>query len=226
MDRLGFSHTVRRHGGVCSGTLPMANCGWLRWSLHYGGRGRSAVFHHQVWSDAASGQGRSLELHHQWSTDQGCAGCPQWPIGHGGLGNDGGPSCWPSSRVLASFSLAILPSSATMHPHSWRTLASCPLRRVPGAQATPAISSTTEEVTAYHCHCESSFSVPSQMIYLEGRAGSQLAHGTLQRGRLSVPLSQGGCGAPQLLWWMGPSFLRALQPPLICVTCSHPSCFA
>ncbi|TKC36780.1 hypothetical protein EI555_012084 [Monodon monoceros] len=35
-----------------------------------------------------------------WSIDRGCAGCLQWPIGHGGLGNNGrhsvGPhrGCW------------------------------------------------------------------------------------------------------------------------------------
>uniref|UniRef100_A0A673VFE5 Translocase of inner mitochondrial membrane 17B n=1 Tax=Suricata suricatta TaxID=37032 RepID=A0A673VFE5_SURSU len=34
-----------------------------------------------------------------------------------------------------------------MHPRSWRTPASCPLKRVPPPQAIPAISSTTEEET-------------------------------------------------------------------------------
>ena len=34
-------------------------------------------------------------FHHQWSIDQGCAGCPQWTIGHGGLRNDGGHPIGP-----------------------------------------------------------------------------------------------------------------------------------
>ena len=91
------------------------------------------------------------------------------------------------------------------------------LRRVPRPQAIPAISSTTEEVTTCHHHRGSSSSVPSPMIYLEGRAGSQLALGPSREGLYSLcSLSQGGGGAPQLPRWMGPLPSGHPSPTLTC----------
>ena len=147
-----------------------------------------------------------------------------------------GPSATVGSAKTGSIPLALIEdggillnrsscSSSALHPHSWRTPASCPLRRVPRPQATPAISNTTEDVTACHRHHGSSSSVPSLMIYLKGRSGSQLVLGPSREGLYSVALSQVWGGAPQLPWWMGPFSLRHPSPHSY-VTSSHPSPFA
>ena len=67
---------------------------------------------------------------------------------------------------------------------------------VPWPQVTPAISSIMEKVTICHCHHGSTSSVLSLIIYLKGRAGSQVALGSSREGLCSVPSSQVGCGAP------------------------------
>lgn len=155
---------------------------------HVGGH----VFHHQLWSGAAVGQGRPLELPHPWSTDQHCAGCPQWSLATAGSATMGvrpvGPhrGCrHPPNSLQGPAVLQCTPIPGGAQP-------AAPLS-VPWPQATPAISSIMEEVTTYH---GSASSVLSPVIYLEGRAGSQVALGPFREGFYSVPLSQIGCGVP------------------------------
>lgn len=115
-----------------------------------------------------------------------------------------GPLAMVGSAIMGGILLALIEdvgivltcSSSALHPHSWRTPASCPLRMVPRPQATPAMSNTTEEVTSCHHHRGSFSSVPSLMIYLKGRAGSQLVLGPSGEGLYSVALSQVWGGAP------------------------------
>ena len=54
--------------------------------------------------------------------------------------------CWPSSSVLASSTLTTLSSTSSVHSPYWRTPTSCPQRRVPRPEATPAISNITKKV--------------------------------------------------------------------------------
>lgn len=63
------------------------------------------VFHHQLWSGAAVGQGRPLELNRPWSADQGCAGCPQWPLAMAG------------SAVTGCVPLAPIEGAGTLQTH-------------------------------------------------------------------------------------------------------------
>lgn len=121
---------------VCSGTLPLAtvdDC-YGAFTVGWGDWGRRC-FPPINCGLVQPSKEDPWNFHHQWSIDQGCAGCPQWPIGHGGLGNDGGILLaliegWHPSHLLYH---AAVPQCT---PLLLENPGQLPLARVSRAQAT------------------------------------------------------------------------------------------
>ena len=143
-----------------------------------------------VW--CCCGQERPLEPHHPWSTDQRCAGCPQWPLATSGSAKIGvhlvGPHrgcCHPPNSLQGPAVLQCIPIPGAQPAAPWV---------YPGCRL-PQLSAISWSKWPHHHHGSAS-SVLSPIIYLEGKAGSQVALGPFREGLYSVPLSQVGCGVP------------------------------
>lgn len=112
----------------------------------------------------AAGPGRFLGLR------PGGAGAPQWPLGHGGLGDDGG----------VFLTLILLTRRPARRFCSAPPLLEGP-SQLPAKEGAPALGYPGGVVTPYHRHRGRPSFVPSPVICLEGRAGSQMAHGASRR---------------------------------------------
>ena len=180
------------------------------------------VFHRQLWSGAAVGQGRPLELNHPWSTDQGCAGCPQWPLAMAGSAMMGvrpvGPhrGCWhPPNSLQGPAVLQYIPIPGGAQPAS---------PSVPWPQVTPAISSITEKVTICHCHHGSTSLFSPRLSTSKGGLAPRWPWGPPERASALSPHPRLGVGHPSCPDGWVPA-LSGHQRPHSHVTRSHPSLF-
>ena len=138
------------------------------------------------------GQERPLELHHPWSTDQHCAGCPQWPLATSDSAMIGvhlvGPhrGCWhPPNSLQGPAVLQCIPIPGAQPASPW-VYPGCRLPQLSAIswRKWPLTTTTTGAPLLFSPRLSTS------------KAGSQVALGPFREGLYSVPLSQVGCGEP------------------------------